>query len=105
MVLIWSLIAKVLIKEAHRLTKLSDSEGESLSWLSLSLVSGLTAGARSVASEADTVIGEMARIGQTMYLARTQAKAVEELKEAALSLADDVNGAPQLESFMFPQHM
>lgn len=58
-----------------------------------------------MASDAETVIGEMARIGQTMYLARTQAKAVDELKEAALSPAGDANSVPQLENFMFPQNM
>lgn len=88
LVLIWSLIAKVLIKEAHRLMTLGDGDG-----------------ARAVAAEAETVIGEMARIGETMYLARTQAKAVEELKDAALSPAGDTDGMPQLESFMFPQPM
>ncbi|CAK9784910.1 unnamed protein product [Cutaneotrichosporon oleaginosum] len=88
LVLIWSLIAKVLIKEAHRLMKMGEGDA-----------------ARGVAAEAETVIGEMARIGETMYLARTQAKAVEELKEAALSPAGDTDGVPQLESFMFPQQM
>jgi hypothetical protein len=88
LVLIWSLIAKVLIKEAHRLMTLGQGDD-----------------ARAVAAEAETVIGEMARIGQTMYLARTQAKAVEELKDAALSPAGDTDCMPQLESFMFPQQM
>ena len=90
-VLVWSLIAKVFIKEIHRLTMSGDRET-----------------AHSVSLEADTIIGEMARIGQTMYLARTQAKAVEELKLAALNAADKdiVNAAfPQLETFMFPQAM
>lgn len=98
--LIWSLIAKVLIKETHRLTKLGDMDGENLRF-----DFALTTAARSVASEADTIIGEMARIGQTMYLARTQAKAVEELKRAALSPTGEAEDVPQLESFMFPQHM
>ncbi|BEI88355.1 uncharacterized protein CcaverHIS019_0110730 [Cutaneotrichosporon cavernicola] len=88
LVLIWSLNAKVLIKEAHRLMKLG--KGDS---------------ARAVAAEAETIIGEMTRIGETMYVARTQAEAVKELKEAALSPAGNTDSMPQLESFMFPQHM
>jgi hypothetical protein len=90
-VLVWSLIAKVLIKELHRLMLAGDTES-----------------AQSVVLEADVIIGEMARIGNTMYLARTQAKAMEELKNAALAAgnADDVQFAlPQLETFMFPQPM
>jgi hypothetical protein len=86
------MIAKVLIKEIHRLS-----------------VNGHMEGAQGVSLEADTIIDEMSRIGQTMYLARTQAKAVDELKRAALAAGDSdmpsQSVLPQLETFMFPQSM
>jgi hypothetical protein len=84
------MISKVLIKEVHRLSLAGDHEG-----------------ARSVGLEADTVVEEINRIGETMYLARTQARAIEELKNAAFAAGNkDANNPPlampQLESFMFP---
>ncbi|KAL1407328.1 hypothetical protein Q8F55_006750 [Vanrija albida] len=92
-VLVWSMISKVLIKEIHRLSLAGDHEA-----------------AHNVGLDADTVVEEISRIGETMYLARTQARAIEELKLAAFAAGNkDANNPPlampQLESFMFPQHM
>lgn len=88
-VLVWSMIAKVLIKEAHRLTLVGDSEN-----------------ARITAADADTVIAEIRRIALTMHLARTQANALDELKQAALSAGAQAGiSSMSLEQFMFPTPM
>lgn len=87
------MIAKVLIKEVLRLSLLGDHDN-----------------AHIVTLEADTIIDEIARIGQTMWLARTQANAMTELKRTALSAGDKDAGfghmdVPHLEMFLFPEHM
>lgn len=90
-ILVWSMIAKVLIKEAHRLTLIGDTEN-----------ANITAG------DADTVIAEIRRIALTMHLARTQANALDELKAAALSVGPQPGAAAcslSLEQFMFPTQM
>lgn len=88
-VLVWSMIAKVLIKEAHRLTLVGDTEN-----------------ARITAADADAAIAEIRRIALTMHLARTQANALEELKQAALSTAHQPGvSSMSLEQFMFPTPM
>ncbi|KAK4684738.1 hypothetical protein P7C73_g5431, partial [Tremellales sp. Uapishka_1] len=65
-VLVWSFIAKVLIKEMARLNRLGDAQEF-----------------KNAQEEADTVISEISRIGATMHLARTQAKAMRELQKLA----------------------
>lgn len=88
-VLVWSMIAKVLIKESHRLTLIGDSENANI-----------------IAADAETIISEIRRIALTMHLARTQANALDELKQTALSAARQP-GLPSmsLEQFMFPAPM
>lgn len=88
---IWFMIAKVLVKEIHRLVNLGDMENAFM-----------------VAVEVDVVQREMARIGMTMHVANTQAKALDELKTAALRPATQDSQPTvglNLENFLFPQHM
>ncbi|KAL7419330.1 hypothetical protein Q5752_006168 [Cryptotrichosporon argae] len=91
-VLVWSMIAKVLIKEVHRLNLVYD-----------------TVGALAASQDADVIIDEMTRIGQTMHLARTQAKAVRELKQASFDsvLSGGTGELPLYKdfdfNFMYPQ--
>lgn len=85
---VWFMIGKTLVKEVNRLSNLGDMDS-----------------ARGVATEVDTVQSEIARIGQSMHLAKTQAAALEELKLIALEPPKVATVGLNLDNFLFPQHM
>ncbi|KAK8847547.1 hypothetical protein IAR55_005405 [Kwoniella newhampshirensis] len=77
-ILVWSMVAKVVFKELHRCVKIGDAVA-----------------CRTLEADADTIITELQRIGETMHLSRTQAKGMEDLKKAAL-MANDGSSDPYL---------
>ncbi|ORY20914.1 hypothetical protein BCR39DRAFT_554526 [Naematelia encephala] len=68
-ILVWSLIAKVFIKELHRLRTIRQTEA-----------------AQAIEDDVDLYISQMKLIGAHMQLSRTQAKAIEDLKNHAKSV-------------------
>ncbi|WWC68074.1 uncharacterized protein I206_101993 [Kwoniella pini CBS 10737] len=67
-ILVWCMIIKLLIKELRRCTKLGDQSAS-----------------KSIEDDVDILIKEMSRIGVIMHIARTQSKAMDDFKKAALA--------------------
>ncbi|TYJ56048.1 hypothetical protein B9479_003291 [Cryptococcus floricola] len=67
-VLVWCMTAKLLIKELDRFAR----QGDAIS-------------CQSLGDDVDCIINELYRVGYVMHMSRTQGKAMEDLKKAALA--------------------
>ncbi|WWD21638.1 hypothetical protein CI109_106124 [Kwoniella shandongensis] len=79
--LVWSMIAKVVIKELHRCAKIGDAIA-----------------CQTLEADVETIINELHRVGTTMHLSRTQANTMEELKKAALA---PLNGSSSSDTYAY----